>query len=105
MIGYAEGFSNVALFEIRCQWLAQLLDGKFNLPSIKEMEKDVKLWEDHMKQYAGTRFWRSCIGLSNIWANDQLCKDMGCNPRRKKGFFAEWFQPYGSADYAGLTSK
>lgn len=105
IIGYAEGLSNLSLFEIRCQWLAQLLDGKFNLPSVEEMEKDVKVWEDHMKRYAGRNFWRSCIGVSNIWANDQLCRDMGCNPRRKKGVFTDWFQPYGSTDYVGLASK
>ncbi|PKI64719.1 hypothetical protein CRG98_014935 [Punica granatum] len=35
---------------------------EFGLSSIKEMEKDVKAWEDHMKQYAGRNFRRSCIG-------------------------------------------
>ncbi|OWM72865.1 probable flavin-containing monooxygenase 1 [Punica granatum] len=103
VIGYAESLANLPLFEIQCQWLAEFLEGNFVLPSIKEMEKDVKVWEEHRKQYAGRNFWRSCIGVSNIWAKDQLCKDMGCNPRRKKGFFAEWFQPYGPTDYVGLT--
>ncbi|KAL0013643.1 hypothetical protein SO802_000712 [Lithocarpus litseifolius] len=104
IIGYAEGFSNLCTSEIRCQWLAHLLDGNFELPSIREMEKDVIMWENNMKQYAGRYFQRSCIGNINIWYNDQLCKDMGTKHKRKKGIFAEYFQPYGPTDYAGLTS-
>ncbi|KAK7860640.1 putative flavin-containing monooxygenase 1 [Quercus suber] len=104
IIGYAEGFSNLFTSEIRCQWLAHLLDGNFELPSIREMEKDVIMWENNMKQYAGRYFQRSCIGNINIWYNDQLCKDMGTKHKRKKGIFAEYFQPYGPTDYAGLTS-
>ncbi|PKI64715.1 probable flavin-containing monooxygenase 1 [Punica granatum] len=59
VIGHAESMSSLPLFEIRCQWLAQFLDGKFELPSIKEMEKDVNAWEGHMKQYPGRKFWMS----------------------------------------------
>ncbi|XP_030546743.2 probable flavin-containing monooxygenase 1 [Rhodamnia argentea] len=105
VVGYAEGFANLPTSEIRCQWLAHFLDGNIKLPSIGAMEKDATRWEIHMKQYGGRNFWRSCIGTSNIWYNDQLCKDMNCNPRRKKGFLAEWFQPYGPTDYAGLTDQ
>jgi dimethylaniline monooxygenase (N-oxide forming) len=69
------------------------------------MDKDVMMWEKNMKQYAGRNFRRSCIGSTNIWYNDQMCKDMGCKHKRKKGIFAEYFQPYGSIDYAGLLSE
>ncbi|KAF3453041.1 hypothetical protein FNV43_RR03474 [Rhamnella rubrinervis] len=103
VIGYAEGFSNLVTSEIRCQWLAQFLCGKIQLPTIRNMEKEVKLWENNMKLYGGSYFWRSCISVVNIWYNDQLCKDMGCNPRRKKGFLTDLFVPYGPTDYAALT--
>ncbi|KAH7852645.1 hypothetical protein Vadar_027365 [Vaccinium darrowii] len=100
VIGFSESVANLYTSEIRCRWLTELLDGTFKLPSIKEMEKDIDKWDAYMKQYSDKNYRRSCIGALHIWYNDQLCKDMGWNPKRKKGWFAELFEPYGPTDYA-----
>ncbi|TXG65022.1 hypothetical protein EZV62_012016 [Acer yangbiense] len=84
--------------EMKCQWLAELLDDTFKLHSIKEMENDMVEWDEYLKRSSGEHYRRSCIALP-IWYNDQLCKDMGWNPKRKKGFFAELFESYGPLDY------
>ncbi|MCD7464002.1 hypothetical protein HAX54_051900 [Datura stramonium] len=104
IIGFSESISNLHTSEIRCRWLAELLDGKFKLPSVKVMEKDIAEWDKYKKRYSyGKYYRRSCISALHIWHNDQLCKDMGWNPKRKKGLWAEWFEPYGPMDYAGPT--
>ncbi|BAT79888.1 flavin-containing monooxygenase [Vigna angularis] len=105
IIGYAESLSNIFSSEIKSLWVAHFLDGNIELPNIREMEKEVKLWEENLKQYGGTYFWKTCVGNCAIWYQDQLCKDMKHNPRRKNGFFKELFEPYGHADYVGLTHK
>ncbi|PON46152.1 Dimethylaniline monooxygenase, N-oxide-forming [Parasponia andersonii] len=103
VIGYAESLSNLCTSEIRCQWLAQFLNGKFELPKIREMERDVMKWKKYSKLYSGKYFRGSCNACVHVWYNDQLCKDMGRKTRRKKGVLAEWFLPYFPSDYAGLT--
>ncbi|XP_057966346.1 probable flavin-containing monooxygenase 1 [Malania oleifera] len=99
VIGYSESLANLYTSEMRCRWLAELLDCTFKLPGIKEMEEDVEKWDECIKGYSGEHYRRSCIASLHIWYNDQLCRDMGWKLKRKKGFFAELFEPYGPLDY------
>ncbi|KAI6677503.1 hypothetical protein NL676_038299 [Syzygium grande] len=99
VIGFSESIANLYTSEIRCRWLAELLAGTFKLPSIKKMEEDTEEWHKYIKRSSGQYCRRSCIAALHIWYNDQLCKDIGWNPKRKKGFFAELFEPYGPTDY------
>ncbi|GJN38464.1 hypothetical protein PR202_gb27504 [Eleusine coracana subsp. coracana] len=105
VLGYLESIANLYTAELRAKLLAHFLDDGFRLPDIAIMVKDVLEWEKYMKRYAGPYFRGSCIGVLCIWYNDQLCKDMGCNPRRKKGFIAELFGIYSPGDYADLHPK
>ncbi|KAM7280440.1 hypothetical protein ACFE04_007574 [Oxalis oulophora] len=71
------------------------------VPSIKGMKDQMTEWDEAMKsKHAGKFYTRSCYMLLHIFYNDVLCKDMGWNPHRKKGFFAELFDAYGPTDYA-----
>ncbi|KAI3982045.1 hypothetical protein MKX01_018951 [Papaver californicum] len=76
VIGYSESLANLYTSIMRCRWLTHFLDDGFK---------------------------HSCIGVLHIWYHDQLCKDMGFNPKRKKRFYAELFELYGPMDYANRT--
>ncbi|KDP30196.1 hypothetical protein JCGZ_16978 [Jatropha curcas] len=105
IIGYNESLSNLGNSEMKSMWLAHFLDGSLKLPCIREMEKEAKMWGDHIRKYTGRYYKRACINDTGIWYNDQICKDMGYNPRRKNGFLSDLFIPYAPTDYAGLTIK
>uniref|UniRef100_J3MZW3 Flavin-containing monooxygenase n=1 Tax=Oryza brachyantha TaxID=4533 RepID=J3MZW3_ORYBR len=103
VIGYAESLTNIYACEMMAKWVARLLDGAFRLPGVRRMEESVAEWGRYMRRSGGAEHFRwSCLGAVNIWYNDQLCRDMGCNSRRKKGLLAEWFHPYGAVDYADI---
>ncbi|KAL5856242.1 hypothetical protein ACOSQ4_006044 [Xanthoceras sorbifolium] len=76
VIGFSKSLSNLYTSEMR------------------NMENDMAEWDRYMKRYSGKYYRRSYI-----WYNDQLCKDMGWNPKRKNGFFTELFEPYGPFQY------
>ncbi|KAF8700635.1 hypothetical protein HU200_033980 [Digitaria exilis] len=102
IVGYTESLTNLYASERMANWVAHFLAGGFKLPSITCMEKSVAEWAKYKNIYNGKYFHKSCISTLNIRLNDLLCQDIGCNSKRKNGFLAEWFQPYGPADYAGL---
>ncbi|KAJ1275075.1 hypothetical protein BS78_05G108400 [Paspalum vaginatum] len=105
VIGYSESISNLYTSDIRAKWVACFMNGGFRLPNVTEMQKDILEWDKYMKRYSGRYFRRSSIVILHNWYNDLLCRDMGCNPRRKKGLFAELFDVYGPGDYADLLPK
>ena len=83
VIGYAESLTNIYAIEMMAKWVARFRDGAFRLPSVRRMERSVAEWGAYMRRSGGERFRRSCLGAVNIWYDDELCRDMGCEPRRK----------------------
>ena len=102
IVGYSESLTDIYVSERVANWVIHFLSGGFQMPSVRRMEVSVAEWTKYKILYYWKYFRRACISTVNIWFNDLLCQDIGCNPRRKKGFLAEWFQPYGPADYASI---
>ncbi|XP_031487300.1 probable flavin-containing monooxygenase 1 [Nymphaea colorata] len=102
VIGHTEAVSNLFMSEMEVRWLVCLLTGGFRLPNTKEMEEDMRKWYQYKENHGGCKYNKSSISAIQIWYNDKLCEDMGCNPRRKKNWFLEFFSPYGPADYSNL---
>uniref|UniRef100_A0A0D9WN11 Flavin-containing monooxygenase n=1 Tax=Leersia perrieri TaxID=77586 RepID=A0A0D9WN11_9ORYZ len=97
VIGYTENLTSIYTFEMMAKWVAHLLAGAFRLPSVRAMEASAAEWHEHVLKVD-----KPCVGGVSTWYNDELCRDMGYDPRRKKGILAEWLQPYGPADYADI---
>jgi len=97
-LGYVESVANLHSADLQSKWLAHLLDEKFNLPSVEDMLEQTTKEIQMMKRT--TRFYkRHCISIFSINHDDEICRDMGWNPLRKKNWLAEAFSPYTSQDY------
>ncbi|KAK9715620.1 hypothetical protein RND81_06G177600 [Saponaria officinalis] len=99
-VGYIETVSNLQAAELRCKWLARLVDDRFKLPSIDNMLGQIVKEVEVMKRT--TRFYkRQCISTYSINHNDEICEEMGWTSWRKKSLIYEAFSPYTSQDYDG----
>ncbi|KAE9448891.1 hypothetical protein RHGRI_012861 [Rhododendron griersonianum] len=97
-VGYIESVSNLHTAELRCKWLARLVDDQFKLPSVEKMLQQTTNEMEIMKRT--TRFYkRSCISTFSINHSDEICEEMGWSSWRKKNWLAEAFSPYNSQDY------
>jgi len=97
VIEYSESIAKMYTSDIRAKWLACFLDGGFS--------GDAEWCPVHEDIYSGRYFRRSSILILHTWYNDQLCRDMRCNLRRKKGFFSKLFDAYSPGGYANLLFK
>ena len=105
VVCYVESAASIYPYEMMAKWVAHLLDGAVRLPPVRDMERDVAEWARWgrwARRACGGFFLKSCIACVTTWYHDQLCRDMGHRPRRKAGLLAEWLQPYGPTDYAGI---
>ncbi|KAK1302574.1 putative flavin-containing monooxygenase 1 [Acorus calamus] len=97
-VGYIESVSNLHSSELRSKWLARLLHGHFNLPSVEGMFKQTSEELEVMKRT--TRFYkRHCISTFSINHSDEICEEMGWTSWRKGNWLSEIFSPYNNQDY------
>ncbi|CAL5328730.1 unnamed protein product [Camellia sinensis] len=84
--------------ELRCKWLARLVNDHFKLPVVEKMLEQTTEELEIMKR--ATHFYkRSCISTFSINHSDKICEKIGWASCRKKSWLAEAFNPYNSQDY------
>ncbi|XP_010687787.2 probable flavin-containing monooxygenase 1 [Beta vulgaris subsp. vulgaris] len=97
-VGYIETVANLQTAELRCKWLARLVDDRFKLPNVEKMLGQINKEVEVMKRT--TRFYkRQCISTYSINHNDEICEEMGWKSWRKNSWLSEAFSPYTSQDY------
>jgi len=97
-------FNNILTQGLQALWLRHVLTGHVSLPSVEAMDLVVereRSWKRSWMPKKGDR--AAILQLHKMTYHDQLCSDMGVNPRRKGwNLLAEAFAPYSAADYADL---
>lgn len=105
---HAITYQTILTSSLQARWLAELVKGRHRLPSREAMRRNI----DEMK--AWKRAWMpakpsrgAMVGLHQLHYHDELVRDIGLDPRRKRGLLAplkEVFAPYVCQDYATVVS-
>ncbi len=107
-IGRASTFLSVLTYSLQARWLAELLKGNIALPSAGHMQDEIahmKEWKRSWMPFNASRGARLLLHMLHY--HDELLRDFGANPLRKRGPFApvkELFAPYQPSDYATIAS-
>jgi len=104
-IGRAATFSNSLTSHLASVWLVNLLKGKFQLPAREEMLAEIQAIKDWKRSFMPALSSRATvIKLHMTHFHDELLRDFGANPYRKKNVFAEWLTDYRPADYREILT-
>jgi cation diffusion facilitator CzcD-associated flavoprotein CzcO len=102
-IGRASTFLSVLTYSLQARWLAALLKGEVTLPAPAIMRDEIarlKSWKRTWMPRNAARGAR--LLLHQMTYHDELLRDIGADPHRKKGILAplkELLCPYQSSDY------
>lgn len=92
--------------EVSALWGVSFLAGMRDLPKKLDMDKEiatVHAWST--RRYPGRGKAKPLAGLEIQDVIDTMMKDLGLEPRRKKGWFKDWFVPYRASDYEGIVEE
>lgn len=101
--GFNHSFLHIPSVEIAMIWYEAVISGDLKLPSVDAMEASVArvaAWKARNTLFEPAR----AHGIGNRIHQylDVLLRELGVPPRRKRTGWAEAFEPYMAADYAGV---
>ncbi len=108
-IGRASTFLSIVTYSIQARWLAEAVAGRIALPDRDAMLAEIALmqrWKRSWMPFSSARSARVLLHMANY--HDELLRDFGANPFRKRGVFAplkELIEPYQSSDYRDIVSR
>ena len=107
-VGRASTISSILTYSLQACWLVNVLNENIHLPASEEMSRNIermKAWKQSWMPFSTARSARLLAHAQHY--HDELVKDLGENPLRKKGFFAplkELIFAYEPKDYASIVS-
>lgn len=104
----ATTYESILTYSLQARWLAELLKGKHGLPDRATMRREIEDMKAWKREWMPANHARGAtIGLHQLHYHDELLRDFGANPKRKKGLFAplkELIDPYEPNDYRIIVS-
>jgi dimethylaniline monooxygenase (N-oxide forming) len=105
-IGRAATFSNSLTSHLAAVWLVNLLKGKFQLPDHAAMLAEIDAIKAWKRSFMPAISSRATVIKLHMWNyHDELLRDAGIDPQRKKNWLSEWFSHYRPADYREVLSE
>ena len=107
-IGGASTISSMLTYSLQALWLGELIAGRHRLPEGDAMRgeiEDIKAWKRSWMPFSPARGAR--LPLHMLHDHDELLRDMGIDPKRKRGWLAplkELIVPYQPSDYRKVVS-
>ncbi|MFQ5786175.1 MAG: hypothetical protein ACE5H8_15320, partial [Alphaproteobacteria bacterium] len=107
-IGRASTICSILTYSLQARWLGELLKGSHRLPDADAMARDIaemKAWKQSWMPPSAARSARLILHMQHY--HDELLKDFGASPLRKRGVFAplkELIFPYEPRDYRAIVS-
>ncbi|MHC4991852.1 MAG: NAD(P)/FAD-dependent oxidoreductase [Planctomycetota bacterium] len=104
----ATTYINILTHNLQARWLTELLRGVHRLPDREAMMAEIeatKQWKRRIVPPSTAR--AATLHLHMQHYHDELLRDMGISPRRKRGVLPltkELFAPYQPSDYAEVAS-
>jgi dimethylaniline monooxygenase (N-oxide forming) len=107
-IGRASTFLSILTYCLQARWVAELIAGRHALPSRNAMLDEIvqlKAWKRGWMPFSSARGARILLHMLNY--HDELLRDFGANPLRKRGVLAplkELLVPYQPSDYRAIVA-
>lgn len=105
---HAITYQAILTSSLQARWLVELVKGRHRLPSVEAMRREIDAMKAWKRSWMPARPSRGAmVSLHQIHYHDELVRDMGLDPRRKRGLLAplkELFGPYVCRDYATVVS-
>ena len=107
-VGRATAVSYILTHALQARWLAELIEGRVRLPERSAMLREIeaiKTWKRSWMPFSPARSTRLFMHAQHY--HDELMKDIGVDPLRKRGLFAplkELLAPYEPADYQEIVA-
>jgi dimethylaniline monooxygenase (N-oxide forming) len=107
-LGRASTFLSIVTYSVQARWLTEAVSGRVTVPGRDAMLAEIALmqrWKRSWMPFSSARSARVLLHMANY--HDELLRDFGANPFRKRGVFAplkELMAPYQSSDYREIAS-